>query len=136
MFPTLVLQRQQRATVAVRGSSIQILPRTGSPGPEKKREEEQKKEKERNEAERHEELQLLQSRCEEQARQLQDLHTELKKTSLGLEVFVICTQHFSLKVFYCRYHHHVNITFSFICDRIIRSWAYSDSFLLLPLYTF
>ncbi|KAK9968267.1 hypothetical protein ABG768_002601 [Culter alburnus] len=92
-----VLQRQQRATVAVRGSSIQILPRTGSPGPEKKREEEQKKEKERSEAERHEELQLLQSRCEEQARQLQALHTELKKTSLGLEVFVICTQHFSLK---------------------------------------
>ncbi|XP_048034700.1 microtubule-associated tumor suppressor candidate 2 isoform X2 [Megalobrama amblycephala] len=92
-----VLQRQQRVTVAVRGSSIQILPRAGSPGPEKKGEEEQKKEKERNEAERHEELQLLQSRCEEQARQLQALHTELKKTSLGLEVFVICTQHFSLK---------------------------------------
>ncbi|XDV54175.1 hypothetical protein PO909_022528, partial [Leuciscus waleckii] len=92
-----VLQRQQKATVAVRGSSIQILPRTGSPGPEKKREEEQKKEKERDEVERHEELQLLQSRYEEQAKQLQALHTELKKTSLGLEVFVICTQHFSLK---------------------------------------
>ncbi|XP_077098847.1 microtubule-associated tumor suppressor candidate 2 isoform X2 [Siphateles boraxobius] len=92
-----VLQRQQKATVAVRGSSIQILPRTGSPGPEKKREEEQKKEKERDEVERHEELQLLQGRYEEQAKQLQALHTELKKTGLGLEVFVICTQHFSLK---------------------------------------
>ncbi|XP_056103740.1 microtubule-associated tumor suppressor candidate 2 isoform X2 [Rhinichthys klamathensis goyatoka] len=92
-----VLQRQQKATVAVRGSSIQIVPRTGSPGPEKKREEEQKKEKERDEVERHEELQLLQGRYEEQAKQLQALHTELKKTSLGLEVFVICTQHFSLK---------------------------------------
>lgn len=97
--------------MAVRGSSIQIL--NGSPGPEKKREEEQKKEKERDEVERHEELQLLQGRYEEQAKQLQALHTELKKTSLGLEVFVICTQHFSLKVFYCR--HHLNVTFS-LCD--------------------
>ncbi|RXN06832.1 microtubule-associated tumor suppressor candidate 2-like isoform X1 [Labeo rohita] len=95
-----VLQRQQRATVAVRGSSMQILPRTGSPGPEKKKEEEQKKEKEREEVERHEEIQLLQGRCEEQARQLQALQAELKKTSMSLEVFVICTQHFSLKVFY------------------------------------
>ncbi|XP_043107021.1 microtubule-associated tumor suppressor candidate 2 isoform X2 [Puntigrus tetrazona] len=92
-----VLQRQQRATVAVRGSSVQILPRTGSPGPEKKKEEEEKKEKEREEVERHEEMQLLQGRCEDQARQLQTLQTELKKTNMSLEVFVICTQHFSLK---------------------------------------
>ncbi len=98
MFPSLVLQRQQRATVAVRGSSMQILPPNGSPGPEKKKEEEQKKEKEKEKVERHEEIQLLQSRYEEQARQLQTLQTELKKTSMSLEVFVICTQHFSLKV--------------------------------------
>ncbi|XP_042620976.1 microtubule-associated tumor suppressor candidate 2-like isoform X3 [Cyprinus carpio] len=93
----VVLQRQQRATVVVRGSSMQILPRTGSPDPEKKKEEEQKKEKELEKVERHEELQLLQGRCEEKARQLQALQTELKKTSMSLEVFVICTQHFSLK---------------------------------------
>ncbi|XP_016383765.1 microtubule-associated tumor suppressor candidate 2-like [Sinocyclocheilus rhinocerous] len=92
-----VLQRQQRATVAVRGSSMQILPRTGSPGPEKQKEEEQKKEKEREEIERNEEIQLLQGRCEEQARQLQTLQTELKKTSMSLEVFVVCTQHFAFK---------------------------------------
>ncbi|XP_016336898.1 microtubule-associated tumor suppressor candidate 2 isoform X1 [Sinocyclocheilus anshuiensis] len=92
-----VLQRQQRATVVVRGSSMQILPRTGSPGPEKQKEEEQKKEKEREEVERNEEIQLLQGRCEEQARQLQTLQTELKKTSMSLEVFVVCTQHFALK---------------------------------------
>ncbi|KTG34923.1 hypothetical protein cypCar_00019203, partial [Cyprinus carpio] len=92
-----VLQRQQRATVVIRGSSMQILPRTGSPGPEKKKEEEQKKEKEREEVERNEEMQLLQGRCEAQARQLHTLQTELKKTSMSLEVFVICTQHFSLK---------------------------------------
>ncbi|XP_016381405.1 microtubule-associated tumor suppressor candidate 2-like isoform X2 [Sinocyclocheilus rhinocerous] len=92
-----VLQRQQKATVAVRGSSMQILPRTSSPDPEKKKEEEQKKEKEREKVERHEELQLLQGRCEEQVRQLQALQTELKKTSMSLEVFVVCTQHFSLK---------------------------------------
>ncbi|XP_059401208.1 microtubule-associated tumor suppressor candidate 2-like isoform X2 [Carassius carassius] len=92
-----VLQRQQRATVAVQGSSMQIFPRTGSPDPEKKKYEEQKKEKELEKVERPEELQLLQGRCEEQARQLQALQTELKKTSMRLEVFVICTQHFSLK---------------------------------------
>lgn len=123
--------------MAVRGSSIHILPRTGSPGPEKKREEEQKKEKERDEVERHEELQLLQSRYEEQAKQLHALHTELKKTSLGLEVFVICTQHFSLKVFYCR--HHLNITFSFIqyVPESLGVWhTLLGFFFLLPLYTF
>ncbi|XP_052464207.1 microtubule-associated tumor suppressor candidate 2-like isoform X1 [Carassius gibelio] len=92
-----VLQRQQRATGAVQGSSMQILPRTGSLDPEKKKDEEQKKEKELEKVERPEELQRLQGRCEEQARQLQALQTELKKTSMRLEVFVICTQHFSLK---------------------------------------
>ncbi|XP_056593176.1 microtubule-associated tumor suppressor candidate 2 isoform X1 [Triplophysa dalaica] len=91
-----VLQRQQRATVAVRGSSVPILPRTGSPGPEKKKEE-QKKEKEQEEAERNEELLLLQGRFEDQSRQHQALRAELKKASMGLEVFVICTQHFCLK---------------------------------------
>lgn len=78
-----------------------ILPRAGSPGPEKKKEE-QKKEKEQEETERNEEVQLLQGRCEDQASQLQALQAELKKTSMGLEVFVICTQHFCLKVFYFR----------------------------------
>lgn len=93
-----VLQRQQRTTVAVRGSSVQILPRSGSPGLEKKKaEEEQKKEKEREEAERHVELQILQGRYEDQARKLQALQTELKRTNMGLEVFIICTQHFSIK---------------------------------------
>ncbi|XP_051971979.1 microtubule-associated tumor suppressor candidate 2 homolog [Xyrauchen texanus] len=76
---------------------MQILPRTGSPGLEKRKEDEQKKEKEQEEAEIHEELQLLQGRSEKQSRQLQALQTELKKTSMGLEVFVICTQHFCLK---------------------------------------
>lgn len=76
-----------------------ILPRTGSPGPEKKKEE-QKKEKEQEEAERNEELLLLQGRFEDQARQHQALRAELKKASMGLEVFVICTQHFCLKVLY------------------------------------
>ncbi|XP_065146758.1 microtubule-associated tumor suppressor candidate 2 isoform X2 [Paramisgurnus dabryanus] len=94
-----VLQRQQRATVAVRGSSVPILPRTASPGPEKNKEEEQKsvKEQEKEKVERNEELQLLQGRCEDQARQLQALQTELKKTNKSLEVFAICTQHFCHK---------------------------------------
>ncbi|XP_028840729.1 microtubule-associated tumor suppressor candidate 2 isoform X2 [Denticeps clupeoides] len=44
-----------------------------------------------------EDIQQLQGRCEEQARQLDLLRAELKKTSLGLDALVICTQHFCFK---------------------------------------
>lgn len=43
-------------------------------------------------------VQRLQGRCEQQERQLRALKGELRKTSLGLEAFIITTQHYSLKV--------------------------------------
>nr|XP_046152250.1 microtubule-associated tumor suppressor candidate 2-like [Oncorhynchus gorbuscha] len=42
-------------------------------------------------------VQKLRERCEDQARQLQSLQAELKRASLGLEVFAITTQHFCHK---------------------------------------
>ncbi|XP_029922287.1 microtubule-associated tumor suppressor candidate 2 [Myripristis murdjan] len=42
-------------------------------------------------------VQKLRERCEEQAWQLQSLQAQLKKASLGLEVFAITTQHFCQK---------------------------------------
>lgn len=43
-------------------------------------------------------VQRLQGRCEQQERQLRTLREELRKTSLGLEAFIITTQHYCLKV--------------------------------------
>ncbi|KAJ4929842.1 hypothetical protein JOQ06_018863 [Pogonophryne albipinna] len=42
-------------------------------------------------------VQRLQGRCAQQERQLGALREELKKTSLGLEAFIITTQHYCLK---------------------------------------
>ncbi|XP_069046286.1 microtubule-associated tumor suppressor candidate 2-like isoform X2 [Lepisosteus oculatus] len=42
-------------------------------------------------------VQKLKEKCEEQARQLLSLQEELKKATLGLEVFAITTQHFCQK---------------------------------------
>ncbi|XP_035240986.1 microtubule-associated tumor suppressor candidate 2 isoform X1 [Anguilla anguilla] len=42
-------------------------------------------------------VQRLRERCEDQARQLQSLQAELRKATLGLEVFAITTQHFCQK---------------------------------------
>jgi len=43
-------------------------------------------------------VQRLQGRCEKQERQLKVLRNELRRTSLGLEAFIITTQHYCLKV--------------------------------------
>lgn len=43
-------------------------------------------------------VQRLQGRCEQQERQLKALRDELRKTSLGLEAFIVTTQHYCLKV--------------------------------------
>ncbi|KAJ8256684.1 hypothetical protein COCON_G00188360 [Conger conger] len=43
-------------------------------------------------------VQRLRERCEDQARQLQSLQAELRKATLGLEVFAITTQHFCYKL--------------------------------------
>ncbi|XP_072514235.1 microtubule-associated tumor suppressor candidate 2 isoform X2 [Salminus brasiliensis] len=97
-----VLQRQRAAAAAAarvpRGPGVPILARSESPGLEKRKEEAQRKEKEREEQERREEEVLrLQAYCEEQAGQLEALRAELRRSTLGLDAFAICTQHFCLK---------------------------------------
>ncbi|GLD46761.1 microtubule-associated tumor suppressor candidate 2-like isoform X1 [Lates japonicus] len=65
-----------------------------------RKEEAQQKERQAEEREKRstrEEVQRLQGRCEHQERQLRALREELRKTSLGLEAFIITTQHYCLK---------------------------------------
>ncbi|TNN78996.1 Microtubule-associated tumor suppressor candidate 2 [Liparis tanakae] len=71
---------------------------------QREKEEAQQKEKERErqaeerkKEELKEEVQRLQGRCKQQERQMGALREELKKTSLGLEAFIITTQHYCLK---------------------------------------
>ncbi|KAL7847214.1 hypothetical protein SRHO_G00221940, partial [Serrasalmus rhombeus] len=95
------LQRQRAAAAAARvpgGPGVPVLGHTGSPSLEKKKEEAQRREKEREKQERREEEVLrLQAHCEEQAGQLQALRAELRRSTLGLDAFAVCTQHFCLK---------------------------------------
>ncbi|XP_061904659.1 microtubule-associated tumor suppressor candidate 2 isoform X1 [Entelurus aequoreus] len=58
---------------------------------------EARKAEERGKEEQREEVARLRGRCEEQERQLRALKDELRKTSLGLEVFIVTTQHYFLK---------------------------------------
>ncbi|XP_017537295.1 microtubule-associated tumor suppressor candidate 2 isoform X1 [Pygocentrus nattereri] len=96
-----VLQRQRAAAAAARvpgGPGVPVLGHSGSPSLEKKKEEAQRREKEREKQERREEEVLrLQAHCEEQAGQLQALRAELRRSTLGLDAFAVCTQHFCLK---------------------------------------
>ncbi|XP_077401984.1 microtubule-associated tumor suppressor candidate 2 isoform X2 [Vanacampus margaritifer] len=59
--------------------------------------EEDRKAKEREKEEQREELERLRGRCERQEKQLRTLKEELRKTSLGLEAFIVTAQHFCLK---------------------------------------
>ncbi|XP_061754558.1 microtubule-associated tumor suppressor candidate 2 homolog isoform X1 [Nerophis ophidion] len=58
---------------------------------------EARKAEEREKEEQQEEVARLRGRCEAQERQLRALKEELRKTSLGLEVFIVTTQHYCLK---------------------------------------
>ncbi|XP_044078847.1 microtubule-associated tumor suppressor candidate 2 isoform X2 [Siniperca chuatsi] len=109
--PQSPVQSGQRLAAAVRGSAPLGSPRCVPPlrlqqeqqeSLQKEKEEAQQKERERQAEEREkeeqrEEVQRLQGRCEQQERQLRALREELKKTSLGLEAFIITTQHYCLK---------------------------------------
>nr|XP_019941732.1 PREDICTED: microtubule-associated tumor suppressor candidate 2-like isoform X2 [Paralichthys olivaceus] len=109
--PQSPVQSGQRPAAAVRGSAPPGSPRSVAPlrlqqeqqeSLQREKEEAQQKEKERQTEERdkeeqREEVQRLQGRCEQQERQLRALREELKKTSLGLEAFIITTQHYCLK---------------------------------------
>ncbi|XP_037603678.1 microtubule-associated tumor suppressor candidate 2 isoform X1 [Sebastes umbrosus] len=101
----------QRPAAAVRGSAPPGSPLRVAPlrlqqeqqeSLQREKEEAQQKERERQAEEREkeeqrEEVQRLQGRCEQQERQLGALRDELRKTSLGLEAFIITTQHYCLK---------------------------------------
>nr|XP_046265757.1 microtubule-associated tumor suppressor candidate 2 [Scatophagus argus] len=109
--PQSPVQCGQRPAAAVRGSAPPGSPRRVAPlslqqeqqeNLQREKEEAQQKEKERQAEEREkeqqrEEVQRLQGRCEQQERQLRTLREELRKTSLGLEAFIITTQHYCLK---------------------------------------
>ncbi|XP_042354509.1 microtubule-associated tumor suppressor candidate 2 [Plectropomus leopardus] len=109
--PQSPVQSGQRPAVAVRGSAPPGSPRRVAPlkpqqeqqeSLQREKEEAQQKERERQAEEREkeeqrEEVQRLQGRCEQQERQLGALREELRKTSLGLEAFIITTQHYCLK---------------------------------------
>ncbi|KAM4545941.1 microtubule-associated tumor suppressor candidate 2 homolog isoform 2-T2 [Odontesthes bonariensis] len=109
--PQSPVQTGQRPAAAVRGSAPSGSPRRVAPlrlqqeqqeSLQREKEEAQQKERERQAEEREkeeerEEVQRLQGRCEKQERQLKVLRNELRKTSLGLEAFIITTQHYCLK---------------------------------------
>ncbi|XP_070773760.1 microtubule-associated tumor suppressor candidate 2 [Enoplosus armatus] len=109
--PQSPVQSGQRPAAAVRGSAPPVSPRRVAPlrlqqeqqeSLQREKEEAQQKERERQAEEREkeeqrEEVQRLQGRCEQQERQLRALREELKKTSLGLEAFIVTTQHYCLK---------------------------------------
>ncbi|KAJ0004539.1 hypothetical protein NQD34_010753, partial [Periophthalmus magnuspinnatus] len=102
----------QRPSAVVRGSAPPGSPRRVAPLKpqpqhqeetlQREKEEAQQKEREREEEERQrneqrEEVQRLQGRCEQQEIQLRALRDQLRRMSLGLEAFIITTQHYCLK---------------------------------------
>ncbi|XP_037322911.2 microtubule-associated tumor suppressor candidate 2 [Pungitius pungitius] len=109
--PQSSVQCGQRPAAAVRGSAPQGSPPRVAPlrlqqeqqeSLQREKEEAQRNERARQAEEREknelrDEVQRLQGHCEQQERQLGALREELKKTSLGLEAFIITTQHYCLK---------------------------------------
>ncbi|KAM7398062.1 hypothetical protein PAMA_006096 [Pampus argenteus] len=109
--PQSPVQSGQRLAAVVRGSAPSGSPNRTAPlrlqqeqqeSLQREKDEAQQKEKERQaetreKEEQRVEVQRLQGRCEQQERQLKALREELRKTSLGLEAFIITTQHYCLK---------------------------------------
>ncbi|KAF3706554.1 Microtubule-associated tumor suppressor candidate 2 [Channa argus] len=104
------VQSGQRPTAAVEGSAPLGFARRVAPlrqeqqeSLQREKEEAQQKEREikaeeKQKEEQREEVHRLQGRCEQQERQLRALREELRRTSLGLEAFIITTQHYCLKL--------------------------------------
>ncbi|XP_041864464.1 microtubule-associated tumor suppressor candidate 2 homolog isoform X2 [Melanotaenia boesemani] len=109
--PQSPVQPGQRPAAAVRGSAPLGSPLRVAPlrlqqeqqeSLQREKEEARQKERERQADEREkeeerQEVQRLQGCCEQQDRQLRALRHELKKMSLGVEAFIITTQHYCLK---------------------------------------
>ncbi|KAJ3589183.1 hypothetical protein NHX12_010030, partial [Muraenolepis orangiensis] len=109
--PQSPVQARQRPAAAIRGSIPPGSPRRVAPfrpqqeqqeNLQREKEEAQRREREKEAEEREkkaqrEEVQRLQGRYEQQERQLSALREELKKTTLGLQAFIVTTQHYCLK---------------------------------------
>ncbi|XP_068186548.1 microtubule-associated tumor suppressor candidate 2 [Antennarius striatus] len=109
--PQSPVQSSPRPAAAVRGSALPGSPRHVAPlrlqqemqeNLQREKDEAQQRERQRQEEEKEKEIQMeevqrLQGRCEQQERQLRALRDELRKTSMGLEAFIITTQHYCLK---------------------------------------
>ncbi|XP_031428069.2 microtubule-associated tumor suppressor candidate 2 homolog isoform X2 [Clupea harengus] len=78
---------RQRPVAAVQRVTLSTSPQKNAPEPAAPQ----------KEGPSEQEVHDLQERCEEQARQLELMRAELKKTTLGLEAFAICTQHLCLQ---------------------------------------
>ncbi|XP_048084531.1 microtubule-associated tumor suppressor candidate 2 isoform X1 [Alosa alosa] len=85
--PQSPVPSRQRPVAAVQRVTLSTSPNKNAPEPSAPQ----------KEGPSEEEVQRLQERCEEQARQLERMRAELKKTTLGLEAFAICTQHLCLQ---------------------------------------
>ncbi|CAL8398989.1 unnamed protein product [Boreogadus saida] len=109
--PQSPVQARQRPAAAIRGSGPPGSPRRVAPfrpqleqqenlqreKEEAQRRQREKEVEEREKKEQREEVQRLQGRYEQQERQLSALREELKKTTLGLQAFIVTTQHYCLK---------------------------------------
>ncbi|XP_077447850.1 microtubule-associated tumor suppressor candidate 2 homolog isoform X2 [Stigmatopora argus] len=97
------VQAGQRPTGGpTRGSVTPGSPRRVPPlKPQQEKEDaqqrEERKAKERENEEQREEMERLRGHCQQQEKQLRALKEELKKASLGLEAFIVTTQHYCLK---------------------------------------
>ncbi|KAM9788485.1 microtubule-associated tumor suppressor candidate 2 homolog [Neosynchiropus ocellatus] len=94
--PQSPVQSGQRSTAAVRGPTPHGSPRRGSA---RRLQQEQRGslQREKEKVEHRVEVERLQGRCERQELRLQALREEARRTSLGLEAFIITTQHYCLK---------------------------------------
>lgn len=108
--PQSPVPSDQRPSAVVRGSASPGSPRCVAPLKpqpqeeiiQREKEEAQQKERERQEEERQrneqrEKVQRLQGCCEQQEMQLKALRDQLQRMSLGLEAFIITTQHYCRK---------------------------------------
>ncbi|XP_053703176.1 microtubule-associated tumor suppressor candidate 2 isoform X2 [Synchiropus splendidus] len=96
--PQSPVQSGQRSTAAARGPTPHGSPRRSSSlrlQPEQQGS--LQKQRQAEDREKVEHRLELQGRCEQQELQLQTLREEVRRTSLGLEAFIITTQHYCLK---------------------------------------
>ncbi|KAM8834624.1 microtubule-associated tumor suppressor candidate 2 [Synchiropus picturatus] len=99
--PQSPVQPGQRSTAAAPGPTPHGSPRRSSSLRLQQEQQgslqKQRQAEDREKVEHRLEVEQLQGRCEQQELQLQTLREEVRRTSLGLEAFIITTQHYCLK---------------------------------------